>query len=132
MTTHPEANQEGGASGGESSTGLNPRVAGALAYSGWWVTGAIVWFVERRDRYVRFHAAQALAAFGVIALLVVLFAGLAAASITFMPEAFTILIAAAAFTWAVGVGLWLVAMWKAAMGQLWRIPIAARLADRLA
>ena len=114
-----------------SSTGLNPRVAAALAYSGWWVTGVIFWFLERRDRYVRFHAAQSVAAFGVIALLVLGFAGLAAASITFMPEAFTLLIAAAGVAWVVGVALWIVAMWKAASGSAWRIPVAASLADRL-
>ena len=30
-----------------SSSGLSPRLAAPLAYSGWWITGLIVWFVER-------------------------------------------------------------------------------------
>ena len=48
----------------ESSTGLPPRLAAVLAYGGWWVTGLIFWVVERRNRFVRFHAAQSIAAFG--------------------------------------------------------------------
>ena len=51
-----------------TSIGLPGRVAAPLAYSGWWVTGVLFWFFERRDLYVRFHAAQALVVFGSIAL----------------------------------------------------------------
>jgi uncharacterized membrane protein len=114
-----------------SSTGLTARVATPLAYAGWWVTGAILWLVERRDRAIRFHAAQALAAFGIIAAAIAVFGGLALAALTFLPAAFGPLVWAAAITWAAGVVLWLVVMWKAASGHVWRIPIAAALADRL-
>lgn len=114
-----------------SSTGLSPQIAAPLAYSGWWLTGLILWFVERRDRAIRFHAAQAIAAFGVIAAVIVAFAGLALASLSFLPSAFTLLLWAAAITWVAGVALWIVVMWKAATGRVWRIPIAAELADRI-
>ena len=114
-----------------SSTGLSPRVAATLAYLGWWVTGAIFWVVERQDRRVRFHAAQAVTAFGLIALLVALFAGLAIASLSFMPAAFPALLWTAVAVWAVGMLLWLAVMWKAASGDAFRIPLAAGLADRL-
>ena len=114
-----------------SSTGLSPRVAAPLAYLGWWVTGAIFWFVERRDRRVRFHAAQAVTAFGVVALLVALFAGLALASLSFMPAAFALFVWAAIGMWAVGMLLWIVVIWRAASGDAFRIPLAAGLADRL-
>ena len=114
-----------------SSTGLSPRVAGALAYLGWWVTGAIFWFVERQDRRVRFHAAQAVTAFGLVAVFVALFGGLAIASLSFMPNALSLFLWAGIATWAVGMLLWLAAMWKAANGDAFRIPLAAGLADRL-
>jgi uncharacterized membrane protein len=115
-----------------SSTGLSSRFASALAYSGWWVTGAIFWWLERHDRLVRFHAAQAVIAFGLIALLIVLCAGLAAASLSFMPSMFGFFAGAAALTWMAGVVLWGIAIWKAASGDEWRIPVAAGWADRLA
>lgn len=114
-----------------SSTGLSRRTAAALAYSGWWVTGALFWFLERRDRVVRFHAAQAIVAFGLIALLVLLFGGLAAASLSFLPSTFTLFVTAAAAAWTAGIVLWGMAMWKIANGDEWRIPVAARLAARL-
>jgi uncharacterized membrane protein len=114
-----------------SSTGLPSRTAAALAYGGWWLTGAVFWFIERRDEYVRFHAAQSLAAFGLVALLIAGFGVLAAASLTFQPAAFTPLMWGAGLTWVGGLILWLVAMWKAASGDAWRIPLAGTLADRL-
>jgi uncharacterized membrane protein len=115
----------------ESSTGLPPHVAAPLAYAGWWITGLIVWFVERRDPYVRFHAAQAIAAFAVVAVLIGAFGALAAASLSFLPSAFGPFLWAAALTWVAGLVLWVVSMWKAATGEAWRIPVVADLADRL-
>ena len=114
-----------------SSTGLSPRVAGPLAYAGWWVTGVILWFVERRDRATRFHAAQSVAVFGVIAAAIAAFGALALASLSFLPSAFIPFLWASAITWGIGVLLWIVAMYKAATGHAWRIPVAADLADRL-
>ena len=114
-----------------SSTGLSPRLAASLAYAGWWVTGAILWFVERRDRRIRFHAAQSLAAFGIVAFLILAFGALALASLSLLPAAFNLFLWAAIATWAGGIALWIVALWKAATGHAWRIPIAAELADRI-
>ena len=114
-----------------SSTGLSSRTAAALAYGGWWVTGLILWFLERRDRVARFHAAQSVVAFGTIAFLVLSFGFLAAASLSFLPAAFTVLIGIAVFAWVVGVALWAVSLWKAATGVEWRIPFASDLADRM-
>ena len=114
-----------------SSTGLPSRTAATLAYGGWWLTGALFWLMERRDEYVRFHAAQSLAAFGLIALLIAALVVLAALSLSFQPSAFSPLIWAAGLTWAAGVILWLWAMWKAASGDAWRIPLAGTLAEKL-
>jgi uncharacterized membrane protein len=114
-----------------TSTGLAPRTAATLAYAAWWITGLIFWLLEREDRFVRFHAAQAIAAFGAIALLVILFGGLAGASLSFLPAAFTPLLVAAFVTWLGGLVLWLTAMWKAASGDAFRIPLAADWADKL-
>ena len=114
-----------------SSTGLSPRVAAPLAYAGWWVTGAILWFLERRDHTIRFHAAQSVTAFGVIAAIIAAFGALAFASLSFLPSAFTLFLWAAMITWGASVVLWIVAIWKAAAGHAWRIPVAAELADRM-
>jgi uncharacterized membrane protein len=114
-----------------TSTGLAPRTAATLAYAAWWITGVIFWVLERDDRYVRFHAAQAITAFGAIAALIGLLGMLAGASLSFVPSAFVPLLLAAAATWVLGVALWLAVMWKAASGDVFRIPLAAQWADKL-
>lgn len=114
-----------------SSTGLSSTFAVILAYSGWWVTGGIFWWLERDDRSVRFHAAQAIVAFGAIAVLIGLFAALAVIALALVPPMFSWFAAAAALTWLGGVALWGTAMWKAARGDEWRIPVAAGWAERL-
>lgn len=113
-----------------SSTGLPPRAAATLSYAGWWVTGLLFWIVERDDAYVRFHAAQSVAAFGVVAVLTCAFILLAAISLSLLPAAVALFASAAVVVWVGGMVLWVVAMWKAANGDAWRIPLAADLADR--
>ena len=114
-----------------SSTGLSTNTAAVLAYAGWWVTGAMFWFVERRDACVRFHAVQATITFGVLAVIIGLCGMLAMVSLSFLPWGFSIFITAAAVTWLTGVVLWLMSLWKVSSGDEWRIPVAADLADRL-
>ena len=115
----------------ESSTGLPPRLAAVLAYGGWWVTGLIFWLVERRDRFVRFHAAQSVAAFGLMALIVAGFGLGALASLTVLPTAFSLFLWASGLTWLVGMLVWGAALWQAAHGRTWRMPLAGQLADRM-
>jgi uncharacterized membrane protein len=112
------------------STGLPRRVAAALAYAGWWVTGAIFLFIEQRDSYVRFHAAQSCIAFGAIALVVAALTGVAATSLMFMPRVFGFWAWMAGLSWLAGLGLWVVSMWNAATERRWRIPMVAEIADR--
>jgi len=114
-----------------SSTGLGSRTAAALAYGGWWISGLIMWLLERRDRYARFHAAQAIVAFGGVAMLILLCGVLAAAQLGKFPSAFSVLVGATIVAWIAGVVLWAVSLWKAANGAEWRIPFAADFADRL-
>jgi uncharacterized membrane protein len=114
-----------------TSTGLTPRTAATMAYLAWWVTGAVFWALEREDRFARFHAAQAVVAFGAVALLIMLFLLLAVLSLSFAPAAFVLLLVAAGATWLGGVCLWLLAMWKVASGDAFRLPLAAGWADRL-
>jgi uncharacterized membrane protein len=106
-------------------------VAAPLAYAGWWITGLIFLGFERRNGYVRFHAAQSCVVFGAIAIVVALLAGIAGVSVVYDPPAVGFWSWTAAIVWGAGLVLWPVAMWHAATGRLWRIPIAAEVADRL-
>jgi uncharacterized membrane protein len=114
-----------------SSTGLPSRTAAALAYGGWWVTGLIIWFLERRDRFARFHAAQSVVTFGALSVLIFFFGFLGTASLSFLPSAFTALVGAMISVWVLAVALWAVSLWKAVKGEDWRIPLAAQLAEKM-
>jgi uncharacterized membrane protein len=115
----------------QSSTGLSTPVAASLAYLGWWATGIIMSLVERNDRVVRFHAAQAVTAFGSIAIAVAALATTAIVSLSFAPLLFNVLTLAAAILSVVGVLLWAASLWQVASGRDWRIPLAAHWAERL-
>ena len=116
----------------DSSTGLPPRLAAALAYAGWWVTGALLWLVERRDPFVRFHAAQSLVVFGVAAVAIAAFLALALVALQFLPSAFSMFLGAAGVTAVAAVLLWIAAVAQALRGVRWRIPVLGGLAERLA
>jgi len=111
--------------------GLPGRVAAPLAYAGWWITGVLFWFLERRDLYVRFHAAQSCVVFGLVALVLAVLTGITATSMLFMPNAFGFWLWVTGLIWVAGVVLWVAAIWHAATGHLWRIPFAASIADRM-
>ena len=69
--------------------------------------------------------------FGLAAVLIALFGALALVSLSFAPSMFGFFVAAALATWAAGVLLWGVTMWKVARGDEWRLPVAAGWVDRL-
>ena len=115
----------------QRTSGLSPRTGSVLAYLAWWVTGALMLIVERRDATIRFHAAQALVGLGGVWLAGSIAAGAAFLLLLFSSSAFSVLLWLAAAIWCAGVVVWVVCLYKAARGEPWRMPGAARLADRL-
>ena len=43
---------------GETSLGMTASTAAGVSYLGWWLTGLLIYFNERHNWYVRFHALQ--------------------------------------------------------------------------
>ena len=50
----------------ETGSGLDENVTGALAYLFGFVSGLIIYFVEKDNAFARFHAAQSMAFSGVL------------------------------------------------------------------
>ena len=75
-----------------TSTGIDARLASVLCYAGWWVTGLVFLFAERRNQNVRFHAAQSLIVFGALSAALFLCGG--ASAVAFIVAAPTIPVAA--------------------------------------
>ena len=42
----------------QTGTGMDPKVAGALSYI--WIVGVILFFLEKENKFVRFHAMQSI------------------------------------------------------------------------
>ncbi len=53
---------------GATSTGLNPRLEALLSYLFGWVSGLVFFVIERKNKYVRFHAIQSFLYFGSLAI----------------------------------------------------------------
>lgn len=109
-----------GANTGDSSTGLKANIAGLLCYLGWWVTGIIFLVIEKKSQFVRFHAAQSLVALGAINILAIV--------LNFLP-----------FVWwlgsimgFLGVVLMFVLMYKAYLGEMYKLPIVGDIAQGIA
>jgi uncharacterized membrane protein len=115
-----------------TSTGVDARLSAVLCYAGWWVTGLVFLFAERRDRTVRFHAAQSLIVFGVLSVALFLCGGASAIAFFVATPTFQLVQAFGNALWFGAVLLWLFLLLKTWKGETWRVPIAADLASRLA
>ena len=115
-----------------SATGLEPHFAAALAYLAGPFSGAVILMAERDNRYVRFHAWQAIIGLGGLGFLAGALLVLALMGLFLSPYAFT------AFYWLAGLTTmtWLVAwafcLVKAFGGSAWRMPLAGKYAEDLA
>ena len=99
--------------------GLDENVAGALAYSFGWVSGAAFLLLEPSNRFVRFHAWQSVILFGGLSI-----AWLVALSILVIGGlfAFVVLLPLSLF-------LWLLLIAKAYQGELYKLPLVGPMAE---
>ena len=115
-----------------SSTGLQPPFAAALAYLAGPFSGIIVLLAERTNLYVRFHAWQAILALGGLGLFAVTLLLSAFLGLFLSPMVFKTLYVSsgiAAFVWLV---VWALCLVKAFGGSAWRLPLAGKVAARIA
>ena len=103
----------------KTSTGLDENVAGLLCYVLGWVSGLVFFFIEEKNKFVRFHALQSIIVFGVL-----LLAGLIIGWIPFIGWVIAWLISVLAIV------LWIVLMVKAYQGEKFKLPWAGNLAEK--
>jgi uncharacterized membrane protein len=115
----------------EPPLGPNPRVAAVLAYLAWWVSGGIVWLIERDRPAVRVHAMQSMLAFGTAFLAwAVCWAG-SFAVLVVSATGFFFLQRVAQFILLAGFIVWGVCLVQVARGVDIRLPFFGPLAARL-
>jgi uncharacterized membrane protein len=115
-----------------TSTGVDARLSSLLCYAGWWVTGLVFLFAERKHPDVRFHAAQSLVVFGVLSVALFLCGGASAIAFVVATPTFQMIQAFGNALWFGAVLLWLVLLVKTWRGETWRVPVAGDLAVKIA
>jgi uncharacterized membrane protein len=104
----------------DTSTGLSPNVAGLLCYVGVWITGIIFFVLEQKNKFVRFHAAQSIVAFGTITV-----AGIILGLIPVVGGVFSSIIGVIGFI------VWIIMMVKASNGEWYKLPWAGDVAENI-
>ncbi|MDR1705882.1 MAG: hypothetical protein LBS19_14535 [Clostridiales bacterium] len=100
----------------KSLFGLDENIVSTIAYAGIWITGIIVFLLERENKTVRFHALQSTILFGGLSILgavcnfvlgwIPLIGGLVGLIL-----------------WAVPLFAWLFLMLAAFRGQMFKVPV---------
>lgn len=106
----------------KTASGFDANTAAALSYFLGFVTGAIFLVIEKRNRFVRFHALQSVIFFGIAVALQVL--------LREVPGIGFILFLFVVFP--VSAIVWLLMMYKAYQGEEYKLPLVGRwAADRI-
>jgi uncharacterized membrane protein len=128
----PDAPASWSSAGAPSSTGLDPNFAAALAYLAGPFSGILILLVERPNRYVRFHAWQAVVGLGGLGLLATAALVFSFATLLVSPLVFTLMYRLSELLAILWVVAWGVCLVKAFTGNEWKMPVAGRYAKRLA
>ncbi|HTR44443.1 MAG TPA: hypothetical protein VMH06_01945 [Thermodesulfovibrionales bacterium] len=116
---------------GTTRSGMQPNVAAALAYVFTIVTGPIILMIERENKYVRFHAVQAIL-YGVVWILLWMFFGIAVNEIWFVPTFMWIFDALLHFIIMLGgLVILLLLIYRTYKGEKIMLPILGRIAEKL-
>jgi uncharacterized membrane protein len=103
----------------KTSMELDENVAGLLCYVLGWVSGLVFFLIEKKNKFVRFHALQSIIVFGVLTL-----ASIVIGWIPFIGWVINMLIGVLAIV------LWILLMIKAYQGEKYKLPWAGNLAEK--
>ncbi|MBO0777304.1 MAG: hypothetical protein J2P37_00620 [Ktedonobacteraceae bacterium] len=118
---NPYGQQQYSAPAGQTSMGLDQNVASGLAYVFMWLSGLIIFLVEKQNRAVRFHAMQSLIFFGGLSIITYI-AG-------YLPFIGGIVVGLAWICIVVG---WIVLMVNGFQGKYFKLPVIGDYAERYA
>ncbi len=126
----PFSATQGMSAQGPTSTGLSSRTEAILGYLFWWLGGLVFFVIERKNRFVRFHAAQSIIFFGGVSVLlealhlislIPLLGFLLSIPLSFASTIITV----------IAIITWLFLMFQMYRGRNFRIPVVSGYADSL-
>lgn len=130
--------------GASPSTGMDPKVAATISYI--WIVGVIFFFLEKENRFVRFHAMQSIL-FGIATSVIMMVLVVIAVILTFAFGIGGALVGGGIGTlismlvWLIWLIFWLLAMAcfiglifaavKAYRGEMFKLPIIGNMAEKI-
>ncbi len=113
----------------DSTMNMDPKTAAGLSYLGLWITGIIFFLLEKKNRFVRFHAMQSILFFGGISVLDIIFRIV----VGFTPDVLALgLSCVSLLIGLVGFIGWIVLMINGFQGKYFKLPIIGDMAERYA
>lgn len=97
----------------------NDNLMGAVAYLLGFITGIVLLLVEKKSKFVRFHAMQSTLLFGGLFIV-----NLALGFIPLLGWLAGLLLSLLGFV------LWIVLMWKAFQGEIYKVPYVGEMAEK--
>jgi len=118
----------------KGDTGLSANTAGLLCYLAGWITGIVFLVIEKKSKFVRFHAWQSIMTFGVLTVAQIIVSGILAAigAATFSPGLIVLAGVLGTIIWIITVVLWIILMIQAGTGKMWKLPWAGNWAEKQA
>jgi uncharacterized membrane protein len=110
-----------------TSTGLDPKLSGVLAYLFWIVGGILFLAVEKKSQIVRFHAAQS-----VVVAIAEIAVWIGLTILGFLPFLGFLFWILHLVVWFATFLLWLFLMYKAYMLERYKLPVLGEYAEKLA
>ena len=126
----PSSAARGGSAFDPTTTGLNARTEALLSYALWWFSGLIFFLIERKNRFVRFHAAQSFIFFGGVSVLLSILHFISIIPILGFLLGLPLAFATTVIT-ILAIIVWLFMMFQAYRGVYFRLPFVSGYADRL-
>jgi uncharacterized membrane protein len=112
----------------KTSLGLEENIEAVLCYLFIWVSGFFFYFVEDKNRFIRFHALQSILVFLPLTILAWLFGGFFGV-VSYGPALY-FLAWISWFFWIIVLIVWLVLMVKAYQMQQYKLPIVGDIAEK--
>jgi uncharacterized membrane protein len=106
---------------GKTNLGMNPNIAATLSYVLGWISGLVIYLLEKDNKYVRFHAMQSIVVFGAFTIIGIL--------LIFIPVLGWMLLIPVRL---ISFVLWIICMIKAYQGEEFMIPKAGEFAKEKA
>jgi uncharacterized membrane protein len=112
----------------KTSLGLEENVEAALCYLGVWITGLLFYFIDDKNKFIRFHALQSVLVFLPLTILAWIFGG--AFGLLHFDHGWYFLWWISWIFWILVVILWLILMIKAYQMQKIKLPVIGDIAEK--